>query len=411
MQDSKIIRNVDFFVGKLACRALSWIRKPSGFRSNQSIKMTQGPQKVLMIELFEMGSAVMLAPSITYLKKQNPQVEIHALTTQSCAPIWEALGSLDPNNVHVIESGTPLNFIWSALKTIFRLRKNRFDLIIDYELFMRVPAIFSGLLKGTRRGGFYKYDYEGLYRGSFYEAKCAYNQNSHISRNYLALTKTTYENPNASPNYKGLILDTEISVTPSIKKTPVKELTDRPYIAICADVGPTLSVRNYPREHFAEVIEELLGLNPDYQVVFIGTEEDRSTAEIILSKIGQKERCKNFCGKTNFRGLLDVISGADLLITNDNGPGHFATLTGTKTLALFSTDSPYVYGPLGKTVIAYTHYQCSPCISALNHKRTPCTDNQCLKTLNPSRVVQLSQALLKGTARFGTINNEISYLT
>ena len=113
-----------------------------------------------------------------------------------------------------------------------------------------------------------------------------------------------------------------------------------------------------------------------------------------MDKTKLRDRCLNcHCGKTNFKGLLEVISGADLLITNDNGPGHFATLTGTKTFGSFQHGQPYVYGPLGDAVIAYTNYQCSPCISAYNHKRSRCDDNQCLKTLPPATVVELAQSI------------------
>lgn len=365
-----------------------------------------------MVELFEMGASIMLLPSIAYLKKQNPEVEIHCLTTRTCLPVWKAVEAIDLDRIHVIESGSPMTFLWSAFKVLLKLRKTSFDLIVDYELFMRISALFIGVLRARRRAGFYKYKFEGLERGEFYETRCAYNQNSHISRNYLALTKAGYERAAELPNLKSNIAFDEIAVEPMLKPRAqnAKRLRPEPYIAVCPDVGKTLAVRNYPRPHFAKVVQALLEKYPRHKVVMIGTEENSETADDILGQVALRERCENLCGKTNFTELLDLIAGAELLITNDNGPGHFATLTGTKTLALFSTDSPYVYGPLGDAVIAYTNYQCSPCISAYNHKASACDNNLCLQSLAPERVIDLASRILEGKASFRTINDQVPYL-
>jgi len=413
MQDSKLVRDVDRYVGKTACQLISIVRATTQLRRPKS----QEPiHKILLVELFEMGAGVMLLPSIQYLKNLDPNMEIHVLTTQTCFPLWKKVRAVEPNRLHCVESGSPFKFLWSAFKTILKLRRSRFDMIVDYELFMRISAIFVGALKARRRGGFFKYDLEGLDRGNFYETKCAYNQNSHISKNYLSLTKAAMSGKNDLPNFKESIAVKEIMIQPFLEKASPNELTkispylNKPYIVICPDVGKTLSVRNYPRKYFAEVAQELLSTYPDHQVVMIGTKENQQTSKTIIDQISLKSRCADLCGKTNFDDLIAVISGADLLITNDNGPGHFSTLTGTKTLALFSTDSPFVYGPVGDAVIAYSFYQCSPCISAYNHKASCCDDNRCLQALTPKRVADLAKSILDGKAKFRTINNEIPYL-
>jgi ADP-heptose:LPS heptosyltransferase len=99
-----------------------------------------------------------------------------------------------------------------------------------------------------------------------------------------------------------------------------------------------------------------------------------------------------------------------LLISNDNGPAHLASLTSTPTLALFSTDSPFMYGPLGNRVILYTFFHCSPCIGVLNNKRSRCANNLCLQTLEPVKVLESAVRVMEGQVPYGTINGELSYL-
>lgn len=407
MQDSALSRSLDRTLGALLCRGISALRRlTSAFR-----KPSAGPPKsVLLIELFEMGAAVMMVPSINWLISQDPDLQVHVLTSSSCAPVWLSLNSIPQERIHIVESRSMVGFVRSLMKTVFGLRSTVFDLIVDFELFMRISAIVSGMLKAKRRSGFYKYDLEGLYRGEFYDYRCAFNQNAHISRNFLALTKTAFQGRIDSPNHKEAIPRDEITVTPVLRHPELPSLVERPYIAVCPDVGKTLSVRNYPQEHFARVLDDLLSGFPSHGIVMIGTEENRGTSEAILSRLSSRGRCVDLCGKTTFRELLGVIAGADLLITNDNGPAHFATLTGTRTLALFSTDSPYMYGPIGNAVVAYSFYQCSPCIFATNHKRSRCDDNRCLQALSPADVVQYARLILENRANFGTINNRIPYL-
>jgi ADP-heptose:LPS heptosyltransferase len=82
-----------------------------------------------------------------------------------------------------------------------------------------------------------------------------------------------------------------------------------------------------------------------------------------------------------------------LLITNDGGPGHFATLTPIQTMVFFGPETGRLYGPLGaRNLVLESGIACSPCLSAYNHRQTFCDgDNQCLKRIAPDPV--LDQAL------------------
>ena len=159
------------------------------------------------------------------------------------------------------------------------------------------------------------------------------------------------------------------------------------------------------------MIQKILEEFPDHQVGLIGTKENRGPCEALQGRIGNN-RITILAGNTSMDELFELLLEARLLISNDNGPIHFAALTQTPTLALFSTDSPYVYGSLGRSVILYSHFQCSPCIMAYNHKQSDCTDNKCLQAIAPEAVFELARSMLRGDQkiRYRTINNQIPYL-
>ena len=91
-----------------------------------------------------------------------------------------------------------------------------------------------------------------------------------------------------------------------------------------------------------------------------------------------------------------LFYAADVLITNDGGPGHFATLTPIHTMVFFGPETGKLYGPLGqRNVVLESGIACSPCLSAYNHRLTFCDgDNQCLKRIAPDPVLDQALAFL-----------------
>lgn len=123
-------------------------------------------------------------------------------------------------------------------------------------------------------------------------------------------------------------------------------------------------------------------------------------------------RVRNLCGTTtSLQELIELFSISELLIGNDNGPLHLASLTTTPILGIFSTDSSFMYGPLGEAVLLYTFFHCSPCISALNHKSSRCTDAVCIKSMFPRTVADMARRLMAGELPRRTINGTLPYIT
>ena len=417
MKDSPRLRSIDRWVGAPICFVFSLLARIGRKRPTAVVR------KVLVIELFEMGASLMAYPSLSYLKSTLKDPELFCLTTGGMREAWRMLDIIPEENIVVVSDKGLISFLKSLVTAVVSLRREKIDVVIDFGLFMRISAILSFVIKADRRAGFFRYEFEGLYRGTFQDRKCAFNQNSHIAKNFLALTKTALLNSEDYPNFKGGINPSEL-LTPVYRsdsdlrqrlQARVGALSPRfdrdrtRLILVSPDVGPNLSMRNYPRQSFAAVVKGLLSHYPGSLILFIGTAYDREAADDISRKVSD-DRCLNFCGETTFQELWELLSMAELLLSNDNGPAHFAAAAGTKTLALFSTDSPFVYGPLGNCVIAYTFYQCSPCIGAYNHKNSRCRDNKCLQSLAPEKVLDLAISLMEGKARYRTINNDIRYI-
>lgn len=392
MEYTRSLYRLDRYLGTFICYIFSFI---AWFRPKKKVKSIKN---VLIIELFEMAAAVMAYPSLRYMDDKN----VYVLCLKEGLDSWGLF--LPKENIHIIDNKNLFRFGLSLLKQIFRLRKNKIDMIIDYELFTRISSMIAFMVKSKLRAGFHKYSMEGLFRGNYYDYKCVYNQHYHISKNLLALTKVAINQIIDVPSLKNHVFDTEI-IVPDIKvKTSIFDRvgTFKKYVLICPDGGNALPVRNYPLERFVDIIK---GLH-EYKVILIGTKSNWDNCEWVSARTG----ALNLAGKTSLTELIELMANSELVITNDGGPAHFASLTQTRILVLFGAETPYIYGPLGKCVALYTHFQCSPCVTAFNHKNTPCNDNRCIKVLSAEYVLYMAKLVLADKLLYRTVNGNGKYV-
>jgi ADP-heptose:LPS heptosyltransferase len=122
-------------------------------------------------------------------------------------------------------------------------------------------------------------------------------------------------------------------------------------------------------------------------LLITGVASERSDAAYITDAV-RSPHCIDFTGMTSFRELLALYSIARVMITNDSGPAHFASLLRLPTVVLFGPETPRLYSPLGtKHIDLYAGFACSPCVSVYNAKKSPCQDNRCLQNITVEAVL------------------------
>jgi ADP-heptose:LPS heptosyltransferase len=95
----------------------------------------------------------------------------------------------------------------------------------------------------------------------------------------------------------------------------------------------------------------------------------------------------NFAGQVSFAELPPLYTLSDVMVTNDSGPGHFSAVTPLRTVVLFGPETPALYGSIGNSIPITANLACSPCVSAANHRKTPCQDNVCMQAITVSQVL------------------------
>ena len=101
-------------------------------------------------------------------------------------------------------------------------------------------------------------------------------------------------------------------------------------------------------------------------------------------------------GQTSLRELLTLYTVADVLVTNDSGPGHFASLTPVHAIVLFGPETPRLFGPLApSTTVIWKELACSPCVSVFNHRLSPCRNNVCMQSITVDEVFAAVERVLR----------------
>lgn len=394
-------RAVDRLAGVPICALFSQFEKLRLLFAGEA-KQVQ-PKRILIVLLSEMGSLVLAQPMFAELKRRYPHAELHMLMFRKNREVLDLLGVMPKENVITLNDKALGEFALDSLKALRRMRSLDFDVVIDCELFSRVSSIFSYLSGAKIHVGFEPHTQEGLYRGSFMNRKVMYNPYRHLSQQFLTmvdaiesdgrpLAKGAPHQVNAPPLLQ--FAAGEVAGITAQLESDFPVLNGKKLVLVYPD-GGILPIRAWPPAYYKQLCDALL--QDGYVVALIGLPDAKPLAQEIVAHC-RHDHCIDLTGYTkSVRHLLAIFQRALLLITNDGGPGQFAALTPLTTLVFFGPETPALYSPWAPNIhCLYTALSCSPCLTAYNHRNSPCDgNNQCLKQIMPEQVLVKARALLQ----------------
>ncbi len=397
-----LMRKVDYYAGVPLCFLSTFVVKLS-----HAFSAPVRPQRVLLVELSEMGSAILVDPAMQKLKKVA-NAELFFVIFDKNKPSLKLLNSVDDANIFTIRESGILTLAIDTLRFFWWCRTRKIDSVIDLELFSRYSALLTGLSGAVNRVGFHAFHNEGLYRGAMLTHKVSYNPHQHIARSFIALVNALLAEKPELPYSKSLISDDEIklrqvSVSAEQKAAMLARIREdyagfdaerQQVVLINPNASELLPQRRWMKDRYAELMRRILSYSSTAVVVITGAPAERAEAEA-LRVVVDSPRCVNFAGRVKFTELPALYSVAQLMVTNDSGPGHFSSVTQLATFVLFGPETPALYGSLGNSTPIYAGLACSPCVSASNHRKTACTDNVCLQAISVERVFSTIQPLLQ----------------
>lgn len=396
--DIEFQRRLDRMVGGVICGLLSWV--PGACREPTP---QARPERILVILLTEMGSLVLARPMFERLRQRYPDASVFALVFEQNREVLDLLGVVPEQHVFTVRNTSMRDFVRDSMRALGLMRRNRIDTVIDCELFSRVSSIYSFLSGASMRAGFHRHTQEGLYRGDFINRPVLYNPYHHISHQFVALVEALDAEgfPRVKrPVEKALSLpmlqlkEGEVRAMAGRLSSDFPQLSGKTLVLVYPG-GGLLPIRAWPLEYFFALVGGLT--RKGYAAGIIGLRRDKEIAGRILAHC-DNPHCIDLTGYTRtIRELISLFHLSPLLVTNDGGPGNLASLTPIRSIVLFGPETPVLYGPLGgRTEIFHAHLSCSPCLTAYNHRASPCDGNNvCLKSIHPDTVLKKALEILE----------------
>jgi len=395
-------RKLDYWVGIPVSLIISVLWKIERIFSFKRKLETTVPKKIVFLELSEMGSAILAYSSILKAKELYPASKLYFWIFKENVDSVTILEIIPKENILQIRSKNLFLLFVDTLKALHRIRKERIDTIVDFELFSRFTSILVYLSRAKNRVGFYKFSMEGLYRSDVYSHKVSYNPYMHISRNFLNLIYSLKESTRELPLLKRSVADKITEVPKKIFNNEQKKLIlaklktvnnkiseASKLIILNFGIGDYLPLRNWPLENYFKLSEELLKRD-DVFIILIGVKFAKGQKEHIKDLL-EHERCVDLIGKTSVEEVVDICCVSRLLISHDSGMANLASLTAINTIVMFGPETPVLYAPLNSNMeIIYKNFSCSPCFSAYNHRKSVCRDNLCLQAISVDEVYEMS---------------------
>ncbi len=332
----------------------------------------QNIRKILVVTLSNLGDVVLTLPVFQSLIEAFPKAEIHTVVGEKAAEIFEG----DDRIKKVIRYDKRVS-LFEKIRFIARIRKGRYDLIVDLRR--------SGI--GLLGGGRFRNSYFSFYKKTLHRAQRHWRSLEGLSE--IPFPEESFLK-GAVPSAPANSGDTH-RILNSVCVTGISEITGDSRLVVVA-VGSKSDIKKWPAKHYSKLLDRLMA-DHACRVILIGDARDTADAERV--KAGMKHRPEDLCGKTNFRELVDILSKAALLITNDSAPLHIADSLGVPVLAIFGPTDPRKYGPRGASSrIARREVFCSPC------EKAQCRyHHECMKELGWDEVYQKALQILNDEFR------------
>ena len=400
------IRRLDSWVGRPVCFALTLLRRVGNLFSPAPVA-PEPPKKILLIKMIEQGATVLAYRAIERAVEMVGRENVYFWVFEENRFILDLLELVPPQNVLTIRTKGRVRLLLDLLATTWHARKLGIDATVDMEFFSRASAILAFLTGARLRSGLHRFTSEGPYRGDLLTHRVQYNPYLHTAAAYYLLVEALLADPAQRPLMK--VTPPAIDYTaprfrpsePEVQK--VRETLDRvaghrisgPVVLLNPNASDLLPLRRWPTERFIELGRRILEDHPEVTLAITGAPNEREAAEKIARQVSPA--AISLAGHTSLRELIVLYTIADVLVTNDSGPGHFSSMTDVTSVVLFGPETPTVFGPLAPNAnVLRADIACSPCVNPFNHRFSPCNDNVCMRMITVEQVYELVNARLTG---------------
>ncbi|MGZ5545485.1 MAG: glycosyltransferase family 9 protein [Limisphaerales bacterium] len=386
------LQKIDRWFGVPLCFGLTWVRR----------LLTRAPalgpatvRSILFVKLAEQGSTVLAYSALQRAVQMVGKENVYYICFEENRFILDLLDVIPQENVITISAKSMVTLTSSTLAAMRRMWNLKLDAAIDMEFFARGSAAITFLSGAKSRVGFHSRYGAGPYRGDLMTHRLLYNPHLHTTSMFQVLVECLKVDPAQLPTLGFQPPPSENCFPPftarpeeiaSVKAMIPQSTVEKPVILLNPNASDLLPLRQWPRQRYLELARRLLERFPEVQIGFTGAPNEAEPISALVREIGSP-RCVVFAGKTSLRQLMVLYTLCEILVTNDSGPAHFASLTGIHVVTLFGPETPHLFGAqTPRNVALWAGLSCSPCVNAYNNRQSTCRNNVCMQQISVDQV-------------------------
>jgi ADP-heptose:LPS heptosyltransferase len=385
------MRQIDRWLGTPVCFLLTRWRRCFG---QSDPDPDEQPHRILFIKLAEQGSTVLAQGALREALYRVGRANVYFLLFAENRPVLDVLDLVPPENIITIPTGGLAQTFVGAFQALRSIRRERIDAVVDLEFFARSSAALAYLSGARWRVGYHAFGGEASYRGDLLTHRVSFNPYLHTSQAFHLLVEALdYPaqhfptlDQNAPPvDESGVLIRPGLAEIEAVQSL-LGRFAAKPLLLLNANASDLMPLRRWPGERYVELASRLLDAYPDVTIVFTGAP---SEAEAVANLVRQVDspRCISLAGQTTLRQLLVLYSLAEVMVTNDSGPAHFATLTPIDVVVVFGPETPRLFAARSpRTRALWAGLACSPCLNAFNNRNSACRDNVCMQRITVDEV-------------------------
>ena len=355
---------------------------------NEGVAPIAKPKRILVIKTYGLGNVAILTPVLARMRRAYPDAIIDMLTLDGNCDLVERTGLIDQT--------IPLRLggIWHALASIVgilrKTRRRNYDLVVDFEQFIKLSTIIAYWSGASERIGF---STDGQHRGWLYTKRVVYTDSQHMSGIFGRLLQPLGIDPSPAPFAVTARPEEERAVERFLQDSFAGGEGQGPLVAVHVGSGPNfydVPLKRWPVESFAALADNLID-RYGARIVLTGKgDEEAGLIEETLGRMQSREGVVSACDRLSIGELLAFVRRADLSVSNDTSVMHLSALVGTPVVAFFGPTNPLQYGPWdsGKHLVFYDDLYCSPCITNYNLKVSYCSEPICIRGITVERVLE-----------------------
>jgi len=384
---------IDRRVGSLLC----WL-----LLAAKALRRTQPPlppaevERILLLKMWGMGSIVLVSSIFRETRRLYPNAKIDVITLHENLALLALYPEVERKFALDLSRGV-VSFLFQTLSMLRRLRRERYDLLLDFEFFTRFSAIFSFLAGARRTHGF---SAKSQARGRLHDVEVPFNSYQHVAVNFLSLLRGGAMEPSPREEVFGQpVLPLLAAPAAAWERCRAALEADRAFdgaralVVVNPNAGDMALERRWPAERVVELLRDLV--REPVNVVLTGSPGERAYVDALVGASGVAERLVNLAGRIGIPELIALLGRARVVVSNDSGPLHLAAAAGADTVALFGPETPVLYGPLTsrsgqRHSVHYRALACSPCMFVHDNKELSCWFARavCLTGIEPRAVLE-----------------------